>query len=329
MKSRQKNIVLGSVVILVLAGVLGRLQYQKYFSIQDVPPSQQQWSEPPGLFVVPHKEDKVDYFTFFRMSDGREDHVSGTWKYNFFYPTQLALFGSYPDKESQQNLYFMTDVGANIRNIAKLPGEVVSIEQNPEGTYLLIRGLKPQKVATEQPEFYSCIAEKLEAVIQTCRMVDTEIIPKKYFSKDMGYSIYWDKSEKRRLIIEELFNKQQMFTFDPWEKQAVLVTSADEAKTIRDKNKALEDKTPKEYTLDRNGYIATFTAKNGKKTRFLLAKNDPILWVSKKQFVFIHNKKVSVVDIEKRVRSELFTLPEHASSIESYYGKYTFIAPQL
>lgn len=298
--------------IVCLLAVLAFIFY-KPLEIKKIPLANQPWSQPPGLVTISFGEEK-SHVTVFRLKDGRDENLTGSWNINYLTPSSIALYGSFPPDmatstpETKRHLFILTERGGERKNISKLPGEIVSIEQNPIETYFLIFGVK-ENAKTKSLEPYACVAEKLKPTMSPCKEVLGEIFKKGEFDPKVQHKIFWDKKSDRQIVIQELGGKGQVFTFDPWNEKPLLVTGEEQTKLIKDN---LETKVALEpnFTFSRwGGFILFKNASHIPIGLTKIPKDSKTLWITPDILLYTKGKDMYIINLEKKLESLFTYLP--------------------
>ena len=169
------------VAIFVLAGILFFLQYQK-LKCASVPLAENNLI---GRFVVAQSQDQSERdLSIFRLNDGKEEKMPGSWNFSFLSPGEIALFGHFKEEQDKQRFFTVTEKGGVPKDISSLPGQIINISQNLGGTYFLIEGIKnisatevrEETKEKQARETYFCVSEKFIPKIEPCRQIFGDIL---------------------------------------------------------------------------------------------------------------------------------------------------------
>ena len=295
------------------------LFYKNHIHLQKINTNEEHWIDAPGLIAVTHREQNKPVLSVYRMSDATVEKLIGNWNYNYFYQDELAIYGTKLDEPNRQTLYFLTARGGNPVNISKLPGEITSMSRNAKGSYLLVSGIN---ISTSTNEYYTCVAEK-KGSLSPCIDIQKDILKKFPQEKNTYFHSFWNLKTDRFLAIKEIGGKNRLFTYDPWETSAELLTNTSTIDSIQELPNKQVIQTQNEDSFRRVGDIAIFKNYHTKgKLYVYVPSNNPIILISRRHFLFQKSNKFYILNTQRQTIEEFADAPTDIERISTLFSEY-------
>lgn len=324
MKKFQLKIGIILLIIVISLSSLGIIFFKK-LKVSMIPLSEQRWSRPPGLVTAFYKN-QTPGLSVFRLVDGKEEKLDGSWTIHYFQENEMSIYGSFnaestTSTESQaRRLFLLTDRGGEVKDISKLSGEIISLEQNPSGTYFLIYGLK-ENPKTKVIEPYACVAEKLRTTMSPCDEVLGKILTKDLLDNTVQHRIFWNKLVERQLVIAEVGGKNRVFLYDPWEDKPTVLTDEAEKTKILKQFEETEPSVIPNYTVKQIGGLTLF--QDAQKVPVALAKipqNSATMWVTPEIYLYTKGTDMYIVNVTRKTESKFTFIPSGTYLINTYHN---------
>lgn len=180
------------------------------------------WETVPNtVSLFPAQREGREGILFIRLKDGKEQFIAGNWKAHSAPSGSVYTFGEFPQGYSSstgQQLYAikLSNVIQKI-DLGGVTGTIVSVDENPRGTYLLMSMLK-------DGEQSFCVIEQGDASSVTgCQRL----------SIDHLVQGVWHPTKDHELLLRDAQGVE--YVFDPWEDEKTRIRRID------------PDSNPKEY----------------------------------------------------------------------------------
>ncbi len=232
----------------VLLTVAGALSW-RYIRLNESSLKKVLGSEPRvlGLMIVDDLSVPLRRLRIFRISDKKEQVVTGTFSYQFTSPDEAIIFGSPENNFSKQVLFLINPISARLVDISRLPGPIYQILPSPNFRYYLIQGL------TNSQKPYTCVLAKSMTTTERCIFLEEKIKNLAGATSSSAAFAFWNSDRQAELIIPLTTTSQAIL--HPSE-QKLLTTST----LIQPKQRGQE--VP--YTIKRWSSIARVTPRQGK-----------------------------------------------------------------
>lgn len=186
--------------------------YVRTIRIAQVTYADLHWDNAPGLIALsPSQKNGETGLLFIRLRDGKEQFLAGNWKMDFTSYGNTFIYGYPPtfSKENKQQLYYI-ESGEKISrvDIVNQPGEIKTIQENPQTSYLFIE-------FSDDKNSSFCIVERYGSGDTSCKQLDVTKISRGV----------WNPKKERELVIKT--SASELYTFDPWEKRPIKISSSD------------------------------------------------------------------------------------------------------
>lgn len=169
------------------------------------------WDRIPSVIAIsPVEQNEYSGVLFIRLQDGVEQFIPGTWETSFSEQGNVYVFGSYPEEypiEEKKKLYEIFQ-GESILDIdlQNTEGDILAVEENQQGTYLLVKIKKNQTT-------YFCIAERMGQVASECDELNL-------FGEG---NATWDPQQEHQVVVQN--SAGEILTYDPWNPGLMPVTA--------------------------------------------------------------------------------------------------------
>lgn len=174
------------------------------------------WDIEPNMIALQDMERENNRgLLFIRLKDGKEQFIAGNWQADFSDSGNVYAFGEFPDgyfDQTGQQIYAVIDgrkvIDINLDNLADK--KIVSIQENPAGTYLFI------EASSDSSTIY-CLTEGVGGGRRECQQLSI------LTSVSQGL---WNPNQPRELVIKT--KDGAIVVHDPWEKDPHLVSPVEE-----------------------------------------------------------------------------------------------------
>lgn len=201
----------GITILLIVCGILlivaavSLIAVNVLFSYTNVPLSELHWNQPPSVIALsPMKRNEKEGMLLVRIRDGKEEFFPGDWETNFSETGNVFVFqqsDASASSENKQTVYYVQG-GEKIQiiTLAKLAGRILSIQENPSSTYLLI------SMFTGKSMQY-CVAERVGEKGYECKQLGVPGVS----------NGIWNPEKEHEVIIQTRVG--DIVRYDPWKKK--------------------------------------------------------------------------------------------------------------
>lgn len=301
---------------ILISLILGLGIYLVYMLLLKTIPYEKQKVNTLGMLIVHEEasETQTKGISVYRFEDKKQQHIPGSWAYEFILPHNLFVFGYDPARPGKQIIFTLDDRKAGLMDVSALQGIITNVKSSSNRDYLTISGTNEK-----DKTYYSCVILKKSKNYKNCQYILGDIIKKDNYSEVATYVSLWNPARDAELIIAEDGDKNRVFLYHAMENRTEEVQ--DEAKK-------------QEYTdiISKNAFGIT--------PRQEIKKYGPLVFVkipsTNKYYFFLHfskadyipasdvhllykqENKIWLVDLQKKQKSEFITLPENTGEIHTF-----------
>jgi hypothetical protein len=292
--SNNIRFIISGILLVISLAMLGVLYYN--LRLAAAPLSDQTGVR--GLVAVEHLTKPYSVVHFYRLSDAKEQTVTGTFRYQFTAPDEVIVFGYNKETPREQMAFIMDDQKIRLKKLAGLPGPIATIIESPSKAYLLLEG-----TSNSTKRLYQCVLLRTTDDFSSCRTID-DIMKDEPTSSTTLRGVFWNANKNSELIIRQKDDDiLKTWSYLPGSKERYTTTTTPELAPIK-RNADLF------YTIKRYGPIVLTQEKNNKKKHtFLLSPSKKLLELANGQLLALDGQKSYLINPEKRTYSEFVPLP--------------------
>lgn len=174
-----------------------------------------------GLFMVEDRTQLPARLRIFRVSDGKEQTVTGTFSYLFTTPDEAIVYGS-PDKDlKKQTLFIINPFKAHFVDLARLPGRLVVVDPSPNFRFLALRGLTATGTA------FTCMLPKNSLTTKDCFFLNEAVRKQSGFASNSLVEAFWNTNRQAEYVIPLIrsSSSERYAVFHPTNREILVTTT--------------------------------------------------------------------------------------------------------
>ena len=263
------------------------------------------------VFESPKEPDKI---TIVRPGDAKVETLPGHWGYRFLSSHIIAAYGTTIDNQNQQHLLLLSPTKNLEKNIADLPGKIISIRSDKKATYLLVTGIDQKASTATTTTLYTCLMPTLPAK-SICKKLPQAVHGMPAPSASDQYVMVWVPNDENKLLIANQASSTQIFTLNSATFQATMVTNTAAVAPARDVFEPHEH-----YAISRFfGLTTIYNNTRHKRSYFFLPSKSTLSWWAPDTLLITDAGHLSVLNITTREKSDLISFDEQPSVTASFF----------
>lgn len=299
-------------LLLAAIGLAGVLVWRLY-ALKTVPIAEAQIPAGTGLVAVADASEHTPSLSFYRLNDGAEQMLAGSFQFVFEAPGRALVYGipsttsTEPD-ERQQYFIVLEAQQVSVKDISALPGPMRTADADPSGKYVLLSGAANEAAASTDMTFYACVTPLAFYSYDSCKDVVEDLIRprlKDAFNPAAAYQSAWLEGRAGTLLIVESGEEGRLFTYDV-QKSVLTDVTASSTDIMREiANRASREP---DVMIRRFGPIAWITA-GGHKSGIFASPFSKLTPVTSGIVLEETENELRVLNLGARTRSTVAALP--------------------